>query len=192
MGQVQGQGLQFFDEGEMCYNIPLYMTHCGAEEMPYSPDRREHTCLLQLPAKIASSFDFYIISFSENEMQKITIPATVVVTIAISVQIITLMNFFFCISFSPSPYSLKSRGWGSHCTSPFSVHSVHYGSLSTPFTQTDVTHQECLRVRGSVLWFVEWTQQMMIGPQAGRRWPRTHSLRDATTSFISAHDTATY
>lgn len=43
-------------------------------------------------------------------------------------------------------------------------------------------------VGGRALWFAEWTQQMMIGPQAGQRWPRTHSLREATTSFISAHD----
>lgn len=59
-----------------------------------------------------------------------------------------------------------------------------------PLSPRQMSHIKCVcvYVGGSVLWFAEWTQQMMIGPQADQHWPRTHSLREATTSFISAHD----
>ena len=61
--------------------------------------------------------------------------------------------------------------------------------VSPPLSPRQMSHIKsvCVCVRGSVLWFAEWTQQMMTGPQAGQRWPRTHSLREVTTSFISAH-----
>lgn len=70
------------------------------------------------------------------------------------------------------------------CTCPqyqetflFSIHSAIIGNLLTSPRQTYAPH---------CVWFAEWTQNMMAGPQAGQQWFYTDSLREATTSFISS------